>query len=66
MRQYISNILLVPTIKNAGAVASEDGLITVREDSWTTRVLVHEFTHQIDAFALPALREGLGYSTSKE
>lgn len=65
MRQYTSNVLVVPDSTGACGLASINGLIIVSEGCTTNRVLVHEFAHEMDTFALDELDQGYRYSLTK-
>jgi hypothetical protein len=66
MRQYSSNILIIPTITTPPAcgIAEPDGLILIAESCLNTDVVIHEFGHIMDRFALDDLDLGFVYSAS--
>lgn len=66
MRQYSSNILIIPTITvpPACGIAEENGLILFAESCLNTNVVIHEFGHIMDRFALDDLDLGFVYSAT--
>ena len=68
MRQYVSNLLIVPAIaqNDACGLTGWNGEIVIDQDCWNTRVLVHEFGHAMDRWAMQDLDSNFHWSRTSQ